>query len=482
MITLVGILLLGIANASNDVLAPLVSPSNSTRIINDKYIVVMKPSSEIISSQSLNPLEWFTRHETWLTTRLASSPESNLKHVYDMDELKGYAGHFSPELVDDIRQRPEVAYVERDQVMQVLRTPLLKPKGLQLSRAPIFGKAPSSYREPRFHSPRYPTLEQSMINALSRWFNKDKRRAKTISRTDSRHQYGAPWGLVRLSHKKKPLFFDQSYGYPPSAGKRVNVYVIDTGINIDHKEFGGRASWGKTIPLDDEDIDGNGHGTHCAGIIGSKTYGVAKQARLIAVKVLSTSGFGSNSDVIAGINWVIQQHRKATKIAERRGKPAPKSVANMSLGGGRSLALETVVNRAVREGIHFAVAAGNDNEDACEYSPAAASLPITVGASTIDDSMAVFSNHGKCVDIFAPGLDIKSTWIGSEEATNTISGTSMASPHVAGVLALYLADRDLDPSELKKLIIRDAAKNSLARLPPATKNRLACTRSLLLTS
>ena len=152
----------------------------------------------------------------------------------------------------------------------------------------------------------------------------------------------------------------------------------------------------------------------------------------------------------------------------------------MSLGGGRSLALEAVVNRAVKEGIHFAVAAGNDNEDACEYSPAAASLPITVGASTIDDSMAVFSNHGKCVDIFAPGLDIKSTWIGSREATNTISGTSMASPHVAGVIALYLAEQDLNPAELKRLIIKDAGKDSLLRLPPDTKNRLACTRPLLL--
>ena len=159
------------------------------------------------------------------------------------------------------------------------------------------------------------------------------------------------------------------------------------------------------------------------------------------------------------------------------GKPAPKSVANMSLGGARSLALETVVNRAVREGIHFAVAAGNDNEDACEYSPAAASLPITVGASTIDDSMAPFSNHGKCVDIFAPGLDIKSTWIGSKEATNVISGTSMASPHVAGVMALYLAERDLEPSELKKMIMEDAGRNSLFHLPPRHQ-KPSCMHSL----
>ena len=382
--------------------------------------------------------------------------------------------------MDDIRQRPEVAYVEKDQVMQVLNTPFLKPKGLLLSRAASLRWMSSSYRELWYRSPRYPTLEQSMINALSRWFNKDRRKTRTLSRTRSKQQFGAPWGLVRLSHDKKPKCFDKSYGYPPSAGNHVNVYVIDTGINIKHKDFGGRAVWGKTIPLDDEDIDGNGHGTHCAGIIGSKTYGVAKKAKLVAVKVLSTSGFGSNSDVIAGVNWVVQQHKRATMIAKKRGKPAPKSVANMSLGGGRSLALETVVNRAVKEGIHFAVAAGNDNEDACEYSPAGASLPITVGASTIDDSMATFSNHGKCVDIFAPGLDIKSTWIGSKEATNTISGTSMASPHIAGVLALYLGDRDLDPSELKKLIIKDAAKDSLFSLPGDTKNRLACTRPLLL--
>jgi cerevisin len=198
------------------------------------------------------------------------------------------------------------------------------------------------------------------------------------------------------------------------------------------------------MPQNDEDEDNNGHGTHCAGTIASRKYGVAKGANVIAVKVLGSNGSGSMSDVVGGVVWAAQS--AAAKMAEAKaefkasGKSKHKgSVANMSLGGGKSRALDDAVNRAVTSGMHFAVAAGNDNKDACSYSPAAAELAVTVGASTLGDERAYFSNHGTCVDVLAPGLNILSTWMGSKTATNTISGTSMASPHTAGMLAYLLS-------------------------------------------
>jgi cerevisin len=248
-----------------------------------------------------------------------------------------------------------------------------------------------------------------------------------------------------VSHRKKLSFGTfRKYVYDANGGEGVTAFVIDTGINVNHVEFEGRARWGKTIPQNDVDEDGNGHGTHCAGTIASRKYGVAKAAKLVAVKVLGSNGSGSMSDVVAGVNWAAAEAKKlaADALAELKatGKTSYKgSVANMSLGGGKSPSLDRAVNAAVDSGLHFAVAAGNDNKDACNYSPAAAEKAITVGASTIQDTPAYFSNHGPCVDVFAPGLDILSTWIGSPYATNKISGTSMASPHVAGLLAYYIS-------------------------------------------
>jgi cerevisin len=208
------------------------------------------------------------------------------------------------------------------------------------------------------------------------------------------------------------------------------------------------------MPLNDVDEDGNGHGTHCAGTIASRRYGVAKKANLIAVKVLGSNGSGSMSDVVGGVVWAATEAAKAAAKARAEfaatGYTAHKgSVANMSLGGGKSKALDDAVNAAVDNGMHFAVAAGNDNKDACNYSPAAAQKAVTVGASTIGDERAYFSNWGTCVDVFAPGLSILSTWTGSKTATNTISGTSMASPHTAGMLAYLLSlypSKSFDPS------------------------------------
>jgi cerevisin len=256
--------------------------------------------------------------------------------------------------------------------------------------------------------------------------------------------------------------------------------VIDTGTNTEHVDFEGRAHWGKTIPAGDVDEDGNGHGTHCSGTVAGHKYGVAKKANVYAVKVLKSNGSGTMADVVKGVEWAANSH---TEKAKKGKKGFKGSAANMSLGGGKSPALDRAVNGAVSAGIHFAVAAGNDNADSCNYSPAAAEKAITVGASALDDSRAYFSNYGPCNDIFAPGLSIQSTWIGSKYAVNTISGTSMASPHIAGLLAYYLslqpssdsdyAVAEITPKKLKENVISIATQGALSDVPSNTENVLA---------
>lgn len=293
----------------------------------------------------------------------------------------------------------------------------------------------------------------------------------------------APWGLARISHRNSlTLGTFSKYLYCAEGGEGVDVYVIDTGTNVDHVDFEGRAFWGKTIPANDEDVDGNGHGTHCSGTIAGKKYGVAKKANIYAVKVLKSNGAGTMSDVVKGVEWAATRHLEQVAAAKSgKGKKGFKgSAANMSLGGGKSAALNLAVNAAVDAGLHFAVAAGNDNADSCRYSPASAAKAVTVGASTLFDERAYFSNYGTCNDIFAPGLNIMSTWTGSKYATNTISGTSMASPHIAGLLAYFLsiqpatdsgyAVAEITPEQLKKTILSVATVDSLSDVPPDTNN------------
>lgn len=295
----------------------------------------------------------------------------------------------------------------------------------------------------------------------------------------------APWGLGRISSRSPINSTDLTgtYSYFDQDGAGVTAYVVDTGINIEHEDFEGRAVWGATIPKNDFDVDGNGHGTHVAGTIVGSKYGVAKKANVVAVKVLRSSGSGTMADVVHGIEWVFKKHKSEEALAEMKAqkdkKPVKKvrSVANMSLGGGKSIALNIAVNAAVDAGVHFVVAAGNENQDACNVSPASAEKAFTVGATTIDDERAWFSNFGKCLDIFAPGHQILSTWIGSKNATNSISGTSMASPHVAGVFTALLSRKsfeNLSLEELRKVVIKVAAKNVVTSVPknPPSKNRL----------
>ncbi|SCU80142.1 LAFA_0B07734g1_1 [Lachancea sp. 'fantastica'] len=349
----------------------------------------------------------------------AKTVDGGIQDTFDLAGLlHGYIGYFTQEVVDFLRMNPLVELVEQDSIV---------------------------------YSQEFDT------------------------------QNGAPWGLSRISHREKlNLGSFNKYLYDDAAGKGVTSYVIDTGINVDHNDFDGRAVWGKTIPTNDLDQDGNGHGTHCAGTIASKHYGVAKNAEVVAVKVLRSNGSGSMSDVVKGVEFAAKSHQDAVKSNKKGFKG---STANMSLGGGKSPALDLAVNAAVKAGLHFAVAAGNENQDACNTSPAAAENAITVGASTLADDRAYFSNWGKCVDIFAPGLNVLSTYIGSETATATLSGTSMASPHVAGLLTYFLSlqpDSDSEfyvaggvtPAQLKKKLIAYSTKNVLGDLPEDTVNYL----------
>ncbi len=295
---------------------------------------------------------------------------------------------------------------------------------------------------------------------------------------DKTTESDAPWGLARISTKDSLNGASTGkYVYDNDGGDGVTSFIVDTGINTSHEDFEGRASWGTTFPSDG-DSDGVGHGTHCAGTIGSKTYGVAKKANLVAVKVLNNQVSGINSDVIKGIQWVAKKHKENASKSGYKG-----STANMSLGGSKSSAVNSAANAAVDAGVHFAVAAGNENQDACNTSPASADKVITVGASTNKDARAYFSNYGKCVDVFAPGLDVLSTWIGSNTATNTISGTSMASPHVAGLLTYFLSlaptsdsgfssASSLTPAQLKKAIVAYGTTDALSDVGTGSPNVL----------
>jgi len=257
------------------------------------------------------------------------------------------------------------------------------------------------------------------------------------------------WGIDRIDQRDLPV--DNTYE-PFNKGSGVDAYIIDTGIYVDHDEFEGRASWGVTYADDEYDnADCNGHGTHVAGTVGGKTYGVAKNVKLIAVKVLNCAGSGSWADVIAGIDWVRKE------VAER-GNNA--STANLSLGGGKIQAVNDAVKRLHESGVVTAVAAGNSNSDAKNYSPASESTVLTVGATSSSDARSSFSNYGEFIDIFAPGSGITAAWIGSPTNTRTISGTSMASPHVCGAAALYLST-GMDAKDVSDFLIASASKDKV---------------------
>ncbi|RYP87852.1 hypothetical protein DL769_000444 [Monosporascus sp. CRB-8-3] len=419
----------------HDGAAPVISSAEAEEVPNS-YIVKFK--KHVTDSAAADHHSWVQQIHTdrqqqriELRKRDAFSTTNDvfrgLAHTYKIgSDFLGYSGHFDDSLIEELRRHPDVEYIERDSIVHTMG------------------------------SDSEPELETN-----------------------------APWGLARVSHRDTLSFGTYNkYLYAAEGGEGVDAYIIDTGTNIEHVDFEGRAKWGKTIPSGDQDIDGNGHGTHCSGTVGGKKYGIAKKANIYAVKVLRSNGSGTMSDVMKGVEWAAEAHLKQVDLAKKGKRKGFKgSAANMSLGGGKSPSLDQAVNAAVEAGLHFAVAAGNDNADACNYSPAAATKAVTVGASALDDSRAYFSNWGKCVDIFGPGLSIQSTWIGSKTAINTISGTSMASPHLAGLLAYFLSlqpssDSDygmaaITPEKLKKNLISIATKGTLSDIPRDTPNLLA---------
>ncbi|KAJ3159744.1 hypothetical protein HDU86_001394 [Geranomyces michiganensis] len=271
-------------------------------------------------------------------------------------------------------------------------------------------------------------------------------------------QTGLPSGLWGLDYVDGRA--DSTYTYPNQAGSGVDAYVIDTGCQTNHPEFEGRARWGASFTGESSQTDGNGHGTHVSGTIGGKTYGLAKKVNIICVRVLNAQGSGSNSGVIAGINW-------AANAAKSSGR---KSVANMSLGGGKDSASDRAAQSLVAANVALAVAAGNDETiNACDQSPAGASGVLTVAASDSDNYFASFSSFGNCVEIIAPGVDILSSWKGSR--TNTISGTSMATPHVVGALALaYSTQNFARVQDAYNYITSRAARNQISQVPSGTPN------------
>ena len=271
-------------------------------------------------------------------------------------------------------------------------------------------------------------------------------------------QVNPPWGLDRVDQRSRTR--NSRYSYT-NTGTGVTAYVIDTGILASHIDFGGRVGAGYTVYSDGRGTtDCNGHGTHVAGTIGGSTYGIAKAVSLIPIRVLSCSGSGSISGVIAGINWAISDHASGT--------PA---VANMSLGGAYSASLNSAVANATADGIVFAVAAGNNNRLACSYSPASAPTAITVGAIGGSDDRASFTNYGLCVDVFAPGVSIMSAAITSSSASRMLSGTSMASPHVAGAAALLLqSDPTATPAQIAALIVNSATPDAITGLAAGSPN------------
>ena len=296
-------------------------------------------------------------------------------------------------------------------------------------------------------------------------------------------QADATWGLDRTDQAVLPL--DGQFSYPTSAGDGVSVYIIDTGLRATHDEFSGRVIEGRNFAVNDAGLlglgglpligpiiniggetdpadttDCNGHGTHVASTVAGTTYGVAKQASVAAVRVLDCSGAGTNADVIAGVDWVAENHQ------------AP-AVANMSLGGGDSEALDNAVRGAIERGVTFVVAAGNSDADACSGSPNRVGPAITVGSITRDDQRSSFSNHGECLDLFAPGSDITAAWYQEDNEVNTISGTSMASPHVAGGAALILgAEPGLSPAAVDARLADLATTNVLGGIKEGSPNLL----------
>ncbi|WP_336002578.1 S8 family peptidase [Acinetobacter pittii] len=279
----------------------------------------------------------------------------------------------------------------------------------------------------------------------------------TIMKIDATTQSNPDWGLDRIDQKTLPL--NSAYSYLQT-GSGTTAYIVDTGILSTHQQFSGRVLSGYTAISDGNGTtDCNGHGTHVAGTVGGSTYGVAKNVSLVPIRILGCDGSGASSNVIAGLDWILKNGKK----------PA---VVNMSLGGDASTSLDSAVENLFNNGYVMVVAAGNSNTDACSSSPARVSKAITVAATDNSDTRASYSNYGSCVDIFAPGSQINSSWIGSNTATKVLNGTSMATPHVAGVVAEMLQSTPTATPQTISTNLLNQASTNVVKSPSGSPNRL----------
>lgn len=279
----------------------------------------------------------------------------------------------------------------------------------------------------------------------------------TIMKVDATTQSNPDWGLDRIDQKNLPL--DSAYSYLQT-GSGTTAYIVDTGILSTHQQFSGRVLSGYTAISDGNGTnDCHGHGTHVAGTVGGSTYGVAKNVSLVPIRILGCDGSGASSNVIAGLDWILKNGKK----------PA---VVNMSLGGDANTSLDSAVENLFNNGYVMVVAAGNSNTDACSSSPARVSKAITVAATDSTDTRASYSNYGSCVDIFAPGSQINSSWIGSNTATKVLNGTSMATPHVAGVVAEMLQSTPTATPQTISNNLLNQASNNVVKNPSGSPNRL----------
>ncbi|QRV79817.1 subtilisin-like protease 8 [Ceratobasidium sp. AG-Ba] len=373
----------------------------------------------------------FDTHKDWMQSltrqRIASTLSSNPVTInYEYGNLNGYSATLGNDLVAQISGHPDVEGVFPDTKVKIQ---VLPATGKEMNDEEAFARAHGVQDTPM----------------------------------------GTTWGLQRISQvdtlppRSKDLALNYIYEEEPSLKKtKVDCYIVDTGVMLNHTDFEGRATWGATFPAGGPQVDDNGHGTHVAATVAGKRWGVAKTANIIAVKVLDAGGSGSTSDIVAGINWCINRHSQTQSP----------SVINMSLGGSNNRALNAIASRAVRSGIHVCVAAGNDGDDVADSSPASADGVITVGATHIRDERSNFSNWGQAVKAFAPGSRIISAGITSPTAFVAHDGTSMATPHVAGVVAHRLRnDPDTSPAQMLEQIQSTALSGVLNNIyQPGTPN------------
>ncbi|KAI0160446.1 peptidase S8/S53 domain-containing protein [Xylariaceae sp. FL1272] len=400
------ILFLGVLIATT-VSAPINDTRPGLELIPNQYIVTFKP--DVQASE-------VDEHISWVNGLSNANPGDHrrmslqVKERYSIGDFKAYAMEMDDAMLRMIRGSPMIAHIEQDQIWRVS----YENSTVTVQRAPI-------------------------------------------------KQISAPWGLGTISHRNPG---SSEYIYDGSAGLGTFAYIIDTGLNTNHHEYFNRASYGYNA-IGGPNVDGNGHGTHVAGTIGSTSFGVAKRTSLISVKCFDSSGSSSVSIILNGFNW-------AAKDIVDKGRQQ-KAVINMSIGGPLSPAFNQAVKAAFQTGVLSIAAAGNDGTDAAQFSPGSAPEAITVSALDPNWRFAGFSNYGSFVDIAAPGVNILSTWIGSDTATNTISGTSMAAPHISG-LALYFMGYYsglTSPQAVTALITYFTTEHKIGNLPANTVDRVA---------